>query len=301
MRKVLLTLILALVFLGGGYVFPQYGQDEERERKLEFEVSGGLSFISKHDDFYSRIAGNEILVNQYSQYYGVTLVSESGEIGKIKYFIPLNLSLNYKLSRNTYLKIGFEFSSGKTTTTQRIRVQWDDTVESYSYDYDYRLASLMPYIGLETRFSSFGIYATVGYNFTDFTLNQYFEYTVGQQKLNVADEYDTRGKTIAFTLGGKYIINMGKKNHLLIKAEFLYLKVGSFTGDKVTNGSYSSGETFSETSEGTIYIYEIDPYEIEGFNYWELYQTIPDGTNPQGAKELSINLSSLRIMIGFSF
>lgn len=294
--------LVLLVFLNLNLsLFPQINEQEIEKRKLEFEVSGGLSLIREHDELYSRISGNATLIDQYVQFYGLTSSSTAGEIGKIKTFIPLNLSLNYKFSRHWYLRVGFEYSSGKTSTDQGYQIGWNGIDEIHQYNYDYRLTSLMPFIGLGTRFSSFGIYANVGFNITDFTLTQNFQYTEGNNWIKVNETYNTRGKTVALTLGWKYMIKLAKKLKFLVKLEYLYLKIGSFSGEKDKSGSTSGGESFSESLEGTIYTYKINPYEAQSFEYWDLHPTPPNDPALQNIKELGIDLSCIRIMVGFSF
>lgn len=262
-------------------------------KKLELEVSGGIALIHGHDNFYNRISGTNELIDQYAQYYNLTSTLTGDEVQKIKSLIPLNLSLNYKFSQSLCIKIGFEYSSGKTFTQQQHLVKWNGLTETYHYDYDYRISSLMPYLGVETRFSSFGVYTNVGFNITDFSFTQTMQYEEDGVLLLQEDEtYDTRGKTIAFTLGGKYMLKIGRKLKLLLKLEYLYLNINSFKGEKKRN---------NDTVEGTIYTYELNPYGTGGFEYWDLHETEPDGAGIKNVDTLGIDLSCVRIMIGFSF
>ncbi|MCI0471464.1 MAG: hypothetical protein L0Y73_07400, partial [Candidatus Aminicenantes bacterium] len=212
---------------------------------------------------------------------------------KMKILMPLNLSLNYSFSRHWFLKIGFEYSSGRAFTAQQYTVDWDGKEETYDYDYSYRLSSLMPFIGIESRFSAFGIYAGVGYNITDFSFTQVLKYKEeGDALLEEGDFYDTGGRAVAAILGGKYMLRIGSKAKLLLKMEYLYLKIDSFSGDK-TN---SSG-----TTSGTIYTYEQNPYNMGWLPYWDLYAAEPVKMGFRNIKRLGLDLSCARFLIGFSF
>lgn len=262
-------------------------------KKLEFEVSGGIALINRHDSFYDRISGTNNLIAQYAQYYLLTADISGDEVNKLKTLMPLNLSLNYNISKNWYLKIGFEYSSGKIFTEQQNTVKWNGTTEKYNYNYDYRISSLLPYVGIETRFSSFGIYANVGFNITDFSFTQALRYEEnGLLLLDEEETFDTKGKSAAFIVGGKYILKLGRKVKLLLKLEYLYLKINSFNGEKKTG---------SGIVEGTIYTYDTSPYGIDWFPFWDLHQSEPDDPSIRNVNTLALDLSCLRIMIGFSF
>ena len=151
----------------------------------------------------------------------------------------------------------------------------------------------MPFIGFETRFSSFALYTNVGFNITDFSFIQTLRYDeAGDLLLEEGDVYETKGKSIALILGGKYMFKIGRKVNLLLKLEFLYLKINSFKGDKKN----SSG-----TTAGTLYSYEINPYYIDWVPFWDLHESEPDDPKIRDVNLLALNLSCLRINIGFTF
>jgi len=299
-EKAMTWVVITCIFVLGVNGFAQYGPESEK-KKLEFEVSGGIALIPGHDEFYSRISGNAQLIEQYVKYYNLVSSSGSGELGKIKGVLPLNFSLNYRVSRGWYIKIGFEFTSGKAATDQDYQVEWAGGSEGYRYRYDYRLAYLMPFFGLEKRFSAFALYGLMGFNYTDFTLNQDFEYSAGDDWLKVSDTYDTRNRTFTAALGSKFMVKMGKKARLLLKAEYLYLKLASFAGEKRSAISNSAGESSTQSREGTIYAFDVNPYGLGTIPYWDLYATLPDEPGLQNVRKMGINLSCFRIMLGYSF
>lgn len=286
------TILLLILLASNLNLFPR-GSDTDTAKKLRFEVSGGIALLNEHDSFYYRISGTNNLIAQYARYYLLTADISGDEVKKLKTLMPLNLSLNYNISKKWYLKIGFEYSSGKTYIEQQNSVQWNGTTETFNYKYDYLVSSLLPYIGVETRFSSFGVYANVGFNITDFSFTQALRYEEGGSPLFDEEEiYDTKGKSVALLLGGKYKLKLGRKVKLLLKLEYLYLKINSFSGEKNTG---------SGIVEGTIYTYDTNPYGIAWFPFWELYQSEPDDPSIRNVNTLGLDLSCLRIMIGFSF
>jgi len=285
---ILLSILLALNL----NLFPR-NSETDAVKKLEFEVSGGIALINEHDSFYHRISGTNTLIAQYAQYYLLTADVSGDEVKKLKMLMPLNLSLNYNIKKSWYIKIGFEYSSGKTFTEQQNSAKWNGTTETYYYNYDYRVSSLLPYVGMEARFSSLGIYANVGFNITDFSFTQALRYEENGSLLLDEDEiYDTRGKAAALIVGGKYMLKLGQKVKLLLKLEYLYLKINSFKGEKKT----STGLV-----EGTIYTYDANPYGIDWFPYWDLHESEPDSPSIRNVNVMGLDLSCLRLMVGFSF
>jgi len=286
-------LILLSILLALNLNLLSRNSETDTAKKLEFEVSGGIALINEHDSLYHRISGTNNLIAQYAQYYQLSSDVSGDEVKKLKMLMPLNFSLNYNIKKNWYIKIGFEYSSGKTFNEQQNSVKWNGTTETYHYQYDYRVSSLLPYVGIETRFSSFGIYANVGFNITDFSFTQALRYEEnGSLLLDEEEIYDTKGKSAALILGGKYMLKLGRKVKLLLKLEYLYLKINSFNGEK---------NTAAGIVEGTIYTYDTNPYDIDWFPFWDLHQSEPDDPSIRNVNTLGLDLSCLRIMIGFSF
>jgi hypothetical protein len=294
-KESLIVFMMILTFLLQPALFPQDSDKDLEKKKLEIEVSGGAAFIHAHEQFYNRVRGTYSLIDQYAHYYQNSASLSGDDLQQMKILMPLNLSLNYAFSRNWFLKIGFEYSSGKAFTAQQYTIDWNGKEETYDYDYSYRLSSLMPFIGVGYRFSSFGIYTVVGYNITDFSFTQVLKYEEdGDVLLEEGDFYDTGGRSLAVILGGKYMIRCGRKAKLLLKMEYLYLKIGSFTGNK-TNGS--------GTTAGTLYSYEQNPYNMDWIPYWDLYgsESEPEKMGFRNIKRLGLDLSCARLLIGFSF
>jgi len=103
-------------------------------------------------------------------------------------------------------------------------------------------------------------------------------------------------------VGGKYMYKIGKKVRLLVKLEYLYSKIRELNGDKLSTGSNSSGESFSESIlDGILYNFEMNPYGTGWIKYWDMYKSLPNESWIRNPVKLNLDLSSIRLVIGFSF
>ncbi|MCK4836012.1 MAG: hypothetical protein KAT17_05210, partial [Candidatus Aminicenantes bacterium] len=277
----------------------QTQQKKVRTKKIDFEVSAGISH-SDPGDFYYRASGIDTLVDQYIKNYGLEY-SVSGEFGKNIFYFPLNATMNYQVSSKLYLKGGLEFGYGNQSNEKTYTLNWG----SFSEDSRYKLAStlmyFMPFFGAETRFGDFGIYANVCFNFMSLSHQKNIELSEPTYWYKKNDDISASGSGFGILLGGKYTFELGKKLNLLVKLEFCYLKIGKLTGTRDTAISNSAGESFFESVDGTIYSFEMNPYDMGWFNSWELYDSIPTDSWIRNINELTFNLSSIRLMVGFVF
>ena len=270
------------------------------KNKLDFEVSLGFSKPELKEIYY-RDSGIDSIINQYALFYNVT-PSSSGEFGEIKSMLPFNFTINYNLKKNLYLKMGFELSSKSISSEKSYQLTPNGVKEVHKYDLKNKVGYLMPFIGFETRISSFGFYANLGMNFANFSHTQNFNYSENNYSQEREDKFDVKGSGMGVIVGGKYMYKIGKKIRVLIKLEYFYSKIKSLNGDKFSTGSNSSGESFSESVlDGTLYSFEMNPYEIAWINYWDMYKSLPNESWIRNPVKLNLDLSSIRLMIGFSF
>jgi hypothetical protein len=270
------------------------------KNKLDFEVSFGFSRPA-FKEIYFRDSGIDSLVNQYARFYNVT-PSSSGEFKEIKSMLPFNFTINYNLKKNLYLKMGFEFSSKSIFSEKSYQLTPNGVEEAHKYNLKNKVGYLMPFVGFETRISSFGFYANLGINFANFSHIQDFTYFENNYSQEREDKFDVKGSGMSAIVGGKYMYKIGKKIMVLIKLEYFYSKIKSLNGDKFSTGSNSLGENFSESIlDGTLYSFEMNPYETGWINYWDMYKSLPNELWIKNPKKLLLDLSSIRLMIGFSF
>jgi len=143
--------------------------------RLDFEVSFGFSKTELKEIYY-RDSGIDTLVDQYAQFYNVT-PSSSGEFGEIKSMLPFNFTINYNLKKNLYLKMGFELSSKSILSEKSYHITPNGVEEAHKYNLKNKVGYLMPFVGFETRISSFGFYTNLGTNFATFSHTQNFDYS----------------------------------------------------------------------------------------------------------------------------
>jgi len=155
--------------------------------------------------------------------------------------------------------------------------------------------------GIEKRFSSFGIYAILNFNLTSFNHTSTIHFSDGSNNLESIEEIKSSGSGIGINFGAKYMIKVKEKFGIFIKAEYAFHTISSFSGDKTTTITDSLGGDSSTTESGTIYLYDIDPYGGGKFGYWDLHDASPSGDDISNVSEFSLKLSSIRLMIGFSF
>ena len=270
------------------------------KNKLDFEVSFGF-LKPEFKEIYFRDSGVDSLVNQYARFYNVT-PSSSGEFKEIKSMLPFNFTINYNLKKNLYLKMGFEFSSKSISSEKSYQLTPNGVKEVHKYNLKNKVGYLMPFIGFGTRISSFGFYANLGMNFANFSHTQDFSYSENNYMQEREDEFNVKGKGMSVIIGGKYMYKIGGKIRVLIKLEYFYSKIKSLNGDKFSTGLNSFGESFSESIlDGTLYSFEMNPYEIAWINYWDMYKSLPNESWVRNPVKSNLDLSSIRLMIGFSF
>jgi hypothetical protein len=269
-------------------------------KKLEFEVSAGYS-LSKPSELYYRATGIGSLVQQYTSLYGADFQRE-GEFKENLPLIPIQLSVNYPVANRFYVKAGLEYASGQNSGEVSFSLPINGLTENHVYGLENKISYLMPFVGAETRVSSaIGLYVLLGLNMANYSHAYRFDYAENGYTETIEEAIDVSGSTMAVLIGGKYMIKVGKRGKLLLKAEYLYAKLGGLSGDKTRTGSNSLGGRFSETVEGVPYTFRMDPYGLGSFLFWDLYETEPGVSWIQNIREMSLDISSIRFMVGFSF
>lgn len=268
-------------------------------KKIEYVISAGIS-LSKPEEMHYRAAGLDSMISQYSQFYGLEN-NHSGSFKENYLGIPFSINVNYLLKNDMFLKGGVEFAFMRNRSSRLYKLNWKETTEKYDYTIQNGITNIMPFFGVEKRFSSFGLYVTVGLNLAKIKHTNELNYSEGTYSMNNISEYNINGTGLSFIFGGKYMIKIGKKNRLFLKAEYLFGRLSDFSGNKTVTESDSSGESYSANESGSLYTLEYNPYDISWFKWWELYQNIPEGSDIRNVSKFSLNFSRIRMMIGFSF
>ncbi|MCK5220973.1 MAG: hypothetical protein KAR14_05285, partial [Candidatus Aminicenantes bacterium] len=215
--------------------------------------------------------------------------------------IPISLMVNYKLSDGLYLKFGGEFSRLSNSSSKIFSVSWPGINETMDYTLKNSITNLMPFVGIEKRFSSFGIYAIVGLNLSSFNQTNTLNVSDGSNNMESVEEIKAGGTGIGINIGAKYMIIFKEKFGIFVKLEYALQTVGSFSGDKITTVTDSYGGNYSTTESGTIYMYDLDPYGVGGFGWWDIHNASPSGDGVSNVSDFSINISQIRFLVGFSF
>jgi len=274
-------------------------QKKLETKKFEYELSLGLT-LSFSDELYYRESAIDNLMGQYAQNYGIEYTA-SGGFSKNVMFFPVQVLVNYHLKKNIFLKAGLEYGFSNSSPQNLYRVMWPGFTEEHDYSLTNKMSYVMPFVGGEMRFSSFGIYANLGLNFLSFSHQQNLDYSDTTYWSRREDSIKANGTGFGIHLGGKYRIRLKKKISLLVKLEFFYLSVGSLNGSRDSTITDSDGANFSESIDGTIYSYEMNPYNQEWFYHWDLYASNPTESWFRNVNKLKLNLYSIRLLFGIVF
>jgi hypothetical protein len=299
------TMIFLILFMCANVHVFSRGND----KKIEFEVSVGVA-KGDPESIYQRSAGIDEVISQYTRYYRLNYSSTAGTLKK-KSFIPVNLSVSYRLNRQLYLRAGLDYSIyslNNSALEKTFRVNWDNFYEAYDYNLTDNVSYLMPQVGVGFRHASVDFYGALGIGFARLTHTEELSYSESQPSysFSTTHTYAVKGSAPGVVIGIKYRLPLFKKSSgrglsAILKLEAVILKVKEFSGSKTLTGSDSEGERFSEISAGTLYQFQWNPYASQWFDYWELYDAVPSDPSRRNFEKLGINFSGIRLMIGFSF
>ena len=270
-----------------------------KEKKIGFEISAGMSW-SDPGEYYDRASGIDNLMGQYIQNYGLEYTT-SGKFGKNIIYFPVNALVNYRISEDWYLKAGLEFGYGNQSNQKTYRLNWTTTTEDHRYNLSSKLTYFMPFVGAERRFGKYGVYANVGLNLLSLSHQKNLEVSESTYWHRQDEDISATGTGIGILVGGKYNFLIGKKTNLILKLELCYLKVSNLSGSRDTSITNSLGESLSESIQGTIYSFEINPYDLGWFYTWEMFGSVPGESWIRNVSKMAINMSSIRLMLGIVF
>lgn len=268
-------------------------------KKMEYVISAGVA-ITKPESLMTKNTGIDQSVSQYADIFGLTHTS-TGEFKENLIGLPINFLVNYKLSDGLYLKFGGEFSRLINSSSKIFSVSWPGISETFDYSIKNSVTNITPFVGIEKRFSSFGIYAILGINFSSFNQTNNLNVSDGSGSMESVEEIKAGGTGIGINLGVKYMIKLKDKFGIFLKLEYALQAIGSFSGDKKTTITDSYGGDYSTTESGTIYSYDLNPYGEGGFGWWDIHNASPSGDDVSNVSDFSLNISRIRFLIGFSF
>jgi hypothetical protein len=300
MKYISIILLMTLLFININ-LFSQ------KEKKIELEFSVGVARVNPAS-IYLRSSGIDELIYQYARHYQADY-STTGGFSESKLLIPFSFSANYRLNKKLYLKAGVDYSfSGSSSSEKSSQVTFSDFYEQYDYELTNKISYLMPHIGMGYWNGSFDFYGALGIGFTRFTHTEDLHYSESEPgySYDTEDTFKVKGTAPGVIIGIKYRLHLfkespGKGIRAFIKLEAVILKVNSLSGTKTTTAAHSQGERFSQTQEGTLYQFQWNPFGSQGFDFWDLYDTLPDDPTRRSFAKMGLNFSGIRLMIGISF
>jgi hypothetical protein len=303
--KVIVLLIFLFLMILTPFVLAQ--EETHKSKKYSFELAFGFGSFNPAD-VYSRNSGIDALLDQYVNYYGASYTF-SGKFSQSKFFMPINVSVNYQLKEKIFLKAGIDFVTNSSSSNKVFQVTWDNSNESHDYYIKNRISYVMPHVGVGYKVKKFDLYGALGLAFASLSRTETLDYSSSGYGHDIEDTFSGSGSGLGLIVGAKYWFDVKKiiksklfkKIKTFIKAELAILKVGTVTGSKSRIATNSAGDSSSQTIDGTFYRYLWNPYGKTGFEYWDVSGTLPADPSISGVEKLSLNLSGFRFMIGVSF
>lgn len=274
---------------------------ETGKMEIELSIGAGLPSLKQLKYSFSRPEQvRDLIYNYYqSRGYEFDFISKEGNLETMKILFPINLNINFPLSKNLFLKVGGEFAFVKSKPNIILNYEWYGKPDVFDYSFDFSTSYILPYIGFEYRSDSFGFYANAGYGLASFKLNH-----LETNSYNNSWEYDSQsefegsGNGLAFIVGAK--IGFGKGGPIFIKVEYMYFKTAQLEGSSQYNYNNDSGDYDYEHKSGKFYSYEYE-YLNGSLDSWYIFESSPTGNKYRNVKEMVLNFSGIRIMISFAF
>ncbi len=286
-----------VIFLSFTLLLTAQETKQKKEKKYSIEISAGAGSINPQKLLH-RASGTEELISQYAGFYNLDFTT-TGQFDQSKLMIPFNFSLCYSLKKKLYLRAGVEYAFNNSSSGKEFQLASQEFSEYHQYAFSSKISYLMPQVGMGLHITNaLDLYGSLGLGLSRFTYTEELnsEMSPGNE-LSTRTIYKARGTSLALLMGIKYRIKL-KKIVTFVKLEYLMLKVNRFKGSK----SYELGGSIGdEVQNGTFYQFEWNPYLKGWFDYWEIFETDPTGTDKQNAVEMGLNLSCIRLMVGFSF
>ena len=297
MKRMMILCLGLIILLSFTLLLTAQEAKQKKEKKYAIEISLGAAAINPKQLFY-RADGIDELVSQYADFYGLD-TTFTGEFKQNKRMIPVNFSVSYSLKKKWYLRAGVEYAFSNSSSGKEYQLDWEGVTENHEYALSYKISYLMPQVGMGIRLTNaFDLYGSVGLSFSRFTYSEDVDTRLDQvNEIATHTIYKARGTAPGFLMGLKYRVKL-KKIYAHVKLEYLLLKVNRFKGSK---SFQSGGAAGGDVQDGTFYQFEWNPYLMEEFDYWDAFETEPSPTDRQNIDKLGLDLSCIRLMIGFSF
>lgn len=296
MRKTILAIVIISII--SIYIPAQFADNSGKKYKIE--LAAGLS-LAKPSQLFYRASAITKLMDHYTAASSLSY-NDSGSYKENITAIPINLLVSYPIAENWMLLGGAEFTLGGNSSEKSFSViDQGDNNEAHTATLTNRINFFMPMAGIARSFSNFSLFTKVGFAFANLKHQQIYHYSINTYWHTIDSTYRVSGTGLALFLGGQYNFTVMETIGLFIRVEFMYLNIGTLTGKLESTATDSGGGNLKESEEGILYTYEINPYGQGSIQYWDIHATIPQGSEYRNAAKLTLNLSSLRITLGFQF
>ena len=289
MKRTSVYIIIFFIFL-----LPLIGK-----KKISFEFFIGISFPN-YSNLYLSENGVDNYIKHYSEYLNLKY-SESGTYSQITTSIPASFVIKYQINDRFSLRGSVEYNSGTASGSKTYTIKWDDFNEEYTYSNGYKVVSLIPKLGIEYKTGRFALYVDAGINIGDVSHTTEMFYTESGITYSSKNTFKGLGTGLALSIGSKYFFKIKKIGTLILRAEIFLSSINSLPGTMNTSWVNPIDGNDSNSTEGIFYIFETNPYGTGWFEDMGFYQNIPSSDTLRSIKELTLNFSSIKLGIGYSF
>lgn len=272
------------------------GQDTGAWR---IEVTAGFS-LAKPVLVADRLNGIQDLELQYAEHYNVA-TNTPGGFNENVLQIPFQLSVSKQISPHWILKGGMEYGFGGSVSDKGYDFLWHNGTEYHRHQITNKISFLMPFAGVAYQWSFVGVYAHIGFGKIFFNVTSDVSITEPGYSQDNSEIDKMSGWGLGMELGSTFSFKWGNRKRISLKVGYQLLSSGSFGGSRETSQSNSLNESISQTVEGDLYRFDMDPYGIDTIPYWDIYALPPDGPEFSNVKKSGFSLSQLRVMVGISF
>lgn len=305
--KPILILIVWIVLSIGQVLFAQAtgtSTTPPKKKTYSFEFALGIGRCNPQS-MYLRSEGIDQLIGQYASFYNLTNTA-TGQFNESKILFPFSLSCRYSLKKKVFLQAGCDFSFDQLTSQKVYPLAWHNFNEQHDYTIKNKYSYMMPWFGAGYQFKHIAGYGALGIGFIRFSHDETIFYNEPGFNYEINETFKATSTAPGFLLGIQYDLPLPQKGitksvHPFVKLEVVLLKAKTLKGSKNKTSTNSNGEHLSQNIEGTFYQYDWNPYTLNAIPYWDVFTATPSASAIYNPVKMSLNLSTIRLMVGISF
>lgn len=290
MKKKEFWVILCLVF----FLLPLIGG-----KKISFEVFIGGS-IPNYKNLYLSEKGVDNYLKSYADYLNLSL-NEVDDYKPVNTSALLSFTTKYPIDDNFSIRGSIEYNSGSSSGEKTYTLNWPQFQEQYKYSNGYKIVSVLPMLGIEYQIGKLAFYIDGGINIGD--ISHTTEVSIAESGVIYIKKNTFKGvgTGLALSVGSKYYLKIDKIGTLIFKAEIFLSSINSIPGTMDKSWVNPVNGNGSTSEEGKFYIFDTNPYNTGWFQDMKFYKVIPSPDGIKNIEEFSLNFSSIKLSIGYSF